>query len=94
MRDQYQGRALRPVEFQHEFDDLTAGSGIKVAGRFVGEKHLGLGDEGAGKRHTLLFTAGEMFGQMVGTGAQTYLLQRYFGTLARILRRQPAPAAA
>ena len=84
MGDQNQCCTLCAIEFQHQFDDLTAGSGIEVAGGLVGKEYPGLGDEGAGERHALLFAAGEVFGQVVGTGAQADLLQRGLGTLARL----------
>ncbi len=65
MRHQYQCRALRAVEFEHEFDDLRTSGGIKVAGGFIGKEYLGLGDESASKCDALLFAAGEVFGQMM-----------------------------
>ncbi len=84
MRHQYQCRALRAVEFEHEFDDLAAGSGIEVAGGFVGEEYLGLGDEGAGECDALLFAAGEVFGQVMSACIQADLLQGDFSALARV----------
>lgn len=45
--------------------DLGAGSGVQVAGGFVGEQQGGVVDEGAGDRDPLLLPAGEPGGQGV-----------------------------
>ena len=84
MCDQYQCRALRAVEFQHQLDDLRAGGGVEVAGGLVGEQDFWLGDEGARQRDALLFAAGEVFWQVVGAGGEPHLAQRYLGAFARV----------
>jgi len=62
MRDQYQRGALRVVQFQHQFDNLRAGSGVEISGGLVGKQYLGLDDKGARNGYALLLAAGKMFG--------------------------------
>ncbi|GES16003.1 hypothetical protein Amac_096010 [Acrocarpospora macrocephala] len=48
---------------QQQVDDLLAGGGVEVAGRFVGQQQRRLGDERASDRHPLLLAARELAGQ-------------------------------
>ena len=48
------------VELGQQLHDLVAATRVEVAGRLVGEHHVGLGDDGAGDRHALLLAAGEL----------------------------------
>ena len=43
-----------------EVEHLGAGAGVQVAGRLVGEDHLGAGDQRPGARHPLLLATGEL----------------------------------
>ena len=62
VRHQYQRGALRVIQFQHQFDDLAAGSGVEISGGLVGKQYLGLDDKGARNGYALLLAAGKMFG--------------------------------
>ncbi len=83
MRHQHQRGAFAPVEFQQYFEHLLSRSAIQIAGGLVGEQNGGPGDEGAGQRHALLLTAGELNGIMIQAVGQTYPGQQF----ARPLRR-------
>ena len=48
------------VDLFKNADDLESKLGIEIAGGFVGEKDLGLIDDGTGNRHPLLFSVGEV----------------------------------
>jgi len=54
------GQPLVLPELLEQGDDLVAGVLVQVAGRLVGEQHLGLLHQRAGDRRALLLTAGEL----------------------------------
>jgi len=53
------------VQGEHQVDDLFAGGGVEIAGRFVGEQDRRFHDERTRQRDALLFAAGQ-FGRIVG----------------------------
>ena len=59
MGDLDDGRALS-VEFLEKLHDLLRLAGVEVAGRFVGQDELWLGDDRARDRDELLLAAGEL----------------------------------
>ena len=59
VRDLHHGRALR-VQLGEQLHDLAALVGVQVAGRLVGQDDRRIGDHGAGDRHQLLLSAGEL----------------------------------
>ncbi len=63
------------VELEEEVDDLAAGGGIEVAGRFVGEEEGGVVAEGAGDGDALLLAAGEFGGAMVLARSEADLVE-------------------
>ena len=81
MRHQNQRCATFRIEIEHQVDDLRAGQGIQVAGRFIGENQFGTRRKGAGQRHPLLFTARKMFRIMSQALCQPDPLQPEFGFL-------------
>src|SRR5215207_6488139 len=62
MRHHHDGLAEGVDGLAHEGQELAAGLGVEVARRLVGEDDLGPGDQGAGRRHPLLLTTGELRG--------------------------------
>ena len=50
------------MEFMKEREDLCAGAGVEVAGGFIGEDEVRIGDDGARQRHALPLAAGEAIG--------------------------------
>ena len=62
----------------------SAESRVEIAGRLVGEEHLGLGDERASDRDSLLLTARELAGPMLDSIRQTHTVERVEGTLASL----------
>ncbi len=63
------------VEVFDEAEDVGAGTGVEVAGGLVGEEERGLGYQGAGQDHALLFPAGKFAGAMGGAGFEAYVLE-------------------
>src|ERR1035437_5775280 len=80
--DQDDGAARRVQGNQH-LEDLVARRTVEGAGGLVGEDEVGIGDQGAGDRHALLLTAGELVEPVFDTVRQPDALER--------LHRQPAP---
>jgi hypothetical protein len=64
--DEKDGGFLFASEASDEFDDGVTGSGVEIAGRFIGEKNRGLVDEGAGDGGALKLSAGVLVGGVVG----------------------------
>jgi hypothetical protein len=58
--DHDDGEALVAVELFQEGEDFAAGFLVEVAGGLVGEKELGLGDQGAGDGGALHLASGEL----------------------------------
>ena len=61
MRD-HDNRGPLPVEPHKQVDNLHAHSRVNIAGGLVRYNKIRIVREGAGKRHTLLFAAGELIG--------------------------------
>ena len=53
------------IELFKYAQDFLAGSGVEVAGGFIGEEQGGVVDQGPGDGDTLLLSAGELRGFMV-----------------------------
>ena len=65
--DKEDGGFFFASEAGDEVDDGGTGSGVEIAGGFVGEKDGGLVDEGAGDGGALELSTRELVGAMVGT---------------------------
>ncbi len=70
MGDQDQRRSGFGIHAEQQVDDGLAGAVVEVAGGFVGKQHGGLDDEGAGNRHALFFTAGQLVRVVALAGLQ------------------------
>ncbi len=66
---------LAPQVFQ-QADDLVPGALVQVAGRLVGQEHLGFLDQGPSDRDPLLLTAGQFGRQVPEAAGQAYRGQR------------------
>ena len=64
------GAALGPL-LEQAVDDEIASHGIEISGRLVSQQQFGAGNKGAGDRHTLLFTAGQLRRIMLQPLAET-----------------------
>ena len=53
------------VEIANQLEDLDAGAGVEVAGRFVGEEDRRVDRQRARDRDALPLAAGELLGQML-----------------------------
>ena len=58
--DQDEGETVFPPELLQQADDIVAGVLVQVAGRLVGQHHLGLLDQRPGDRHPLLLATGQL----------------------------------
>src|SRR5699024_3607658 len=56
--------------------------GIEVAGGFVGEEEVGVGDDGAGDGDALFLAAGELAGEVVEAVAQAHEVEGGRGVFA------------
>ncbi len=56
-------------------EDFVAAIGVKVTGGFIGKQQGRLQDQGPGKSHPLLFTAGEFTGSVMEPMFKTDLLK-------------------
>ncbi len=63
------------VEALDEGEDCLGGAFVEVAGGFVGEEDLGLGDQGAGEADALLLASAELAGLMLGAFGEAYLVE-------------------
>ncbi len=70
VRDQHEGQLVVPPQVLEQADDLVPGALVKVAGRLVGEQHLGLLDQRPGDGDPLLLTAGQLRRQVPGAVGQ------------------------
>src|SRR6185503_12654954 len=77
------------IEPVHQAENLLAGFGIKVAGRFVGKDHERIVDEGPSDGDALLLPAGELVGAMIQTISQTDQTGQLSATLVVPGRIQP-----
>ena len=58
MGDHQNSEPLIPVELLQKLHDVMAARGIEIAGGFIREQHLGIGDDGPCNGHALLLAAG------------------------------------
>ena len=65
-------------------EDFIRGAGVEGTGRFVGEGDDGLGDLGAGDRHSLCLSAGELSDPLVHVLAQTETVEPGPGVLGGV----------
>ena len=63
--DHDDGFAEFAIEAPEEAQNLRGAGCVEIAGGFIGEDHLRLGDDGPGDGHALLLTAGKLAGKMV-----------------------------
>jgi hypothetical protein len=69
--DQDDSGAPVAIELLKKLEDSTAGGGVEIAGRFVGEKNLrGIGER-SGNRDALLLAAGQLSREVVAAGAES-----------------------
>src|SRR3970040_1745515 len=69
------------IQLHQEIDHGAARVGVQVAGGLVGEQDLGIAGEGAGDRHPLLLTPGELCRVVVDPVRQAHALQQLDGSL-------------
>ena len=69
------GHAAIGVHGGEELHDLVGRAGVQVAGGLVGQEHIRLVDQRPGDRDTLLLTAGELIGAVVGAIGESDRLQ-------------------
>ncbi len=72
------------VQADEQLHNFLTGFTVEVAGRFIGHDDLGIVDEGAGNRHTLLLTAGHFLRLMIDTGAEADHFQSLLGAFVRV----------
>jgi hypothetical protein len=58
------GDALGGDNHAEQAHDLLGGLGVELAGGLVGQQHIGAAGQGAGDRHPLLLTAGQLAGAL------------------------------
>ena len=78
--DKENGGFFFASEAGDEVDDGGAGSGVEIAGGFVGEKDGGLVDKGAGDGGALELSARELVGAMVGAVGEMDGGEEFSGT--------------
>ena len=64
VRDHQHGDSAIAVEPRQQFHDLERAFGVEIAGRLVGEQHVGVGDDGARDRDALLLAARQLGGRV------------------------------
>jgi hypothetical protein len=69
--DDENGGAEPGVKVVNQREDLRAGLAVEVAGRLVGQHDGGIDRQGPGDGYPLPLAAGEFFGQMFETLAQS-----------------------
>ena len=74
VRDHDDGRAFLVELAQHPHHFFAVG-GVEVAGRFVGQDQLGLGDQRAGDRDALLLAARQLRGAVLGAVGDADLVE-------------------
>ena len=72
------------VQLAQEVHYLAAVLRIKVSRRLVGEDDFRTGDDGAGNGDTLLLTAGELAGEMLGAMADIHAAHGFLDALAAL----------
>src|SRR3546814_19742803 len=79
-----------PVEIGQQLHDLERAFAVEVAGRLVGEQHVGTGDDGAGDGDALLLAARKLGGRMIPPIGEADLVERGH---ARLVTRRLVLAA-
>ena len=77
MGDEYERGTRRGVQIEQQIGNLCTGTGVEIAGWFVGEQHRRSSDESARDRHALLFAPGELTRIMTDPLAQAHTLERF-----------------
>lgn len=67
---------------EEEFVELYLVARVEASGRFVGQHHVGIVDEGAGHGHTLLLTARELGGLVGAAVAEPYEVEELASAVA------------
>ena len=75
------------VHADQQIHDLVPAFGIQIAGRFVGQQHLGIGDDGARDGDTLLLAAGKFGGGVMFPAVQSDRFERRLCQCMARLRR-------
>ena len=84
-------RRAKPVEPVEQVQQAQRHFGIDIAGRLVGDKHIGTGDHCTGYRHALLLTARQRCGSRRRAVGQAHPRQHFLdrcGNLALVGARQ------
>jgi hypothetical protein len=76
---------LVAVEIGEQLHDLDRAFGIEIAGRLVGEQHIGIGDDRAGDRDALLLAARKLGRRMVPPLLEPDLVERGHRRLVPLL---------
>src|SRR5262249_55709027 len=85
VRHQYNGQLPFDIEHAHEVKNFAACARVQVAGRFVGEQQLRVGDQRARYGNPLLLAAGQLGrASFVRRSWYAHLLQERRSTLPRI----------
>ena len=71
-------------DLSEDLHDLHTGNGVQSARGLVGQKNIGVVDDGAGNGHTLHLTARHLVGLLVELIPQTYLFQCLGGPSAAL----------
>ncbi len=79
MGHQHQRGAVLLIEGKQQVADVLAGVTVEIAGWLVGKQHRRLTGEGAGNRHPLLLTAGQLPWVVAQPLAQTYSFKQGAG---------------
>ena len=80
--DHQDGDAEVAVEVGQQVHDLERGLAVEIAGRLVGEQHVGVGDDRAGDGDALLLAAGKLGRRMVPPVPEADLVERRHRRLA------------
>ncbi len=51
---------MLPMQPRDQFKNQFSGAAVEIAGRLIGQQHLGLGNERPRQRHSLLLAAGKL----------------------------------
>src|SRR3989344_420529 len=60
------------MEILQDAQDLMSGNGVKISGGLIGENHRGLVCDGPRDRHSLLFSSGQLLGEVAQTMREIY----------------------
>jgi hypothetical protein len=84
VRDKNKRGLAAALQAKQEIDHLLTGLGVEVAGRFVGEDDLRTGAQGTSERDALLFAAGKLGREMIGSMGDADLTKQTTRRLERI----------